>query len=138
MITTILTVALLLAQSGPGWVWSFYDSDSSVALAQEVPDTSRLGVVLECTRGSGVVRISHYGLSGGAEFVTFTAGEDTATAPRLAGDVFGAPLRTDHPVFQALLAQGRVRLSSGDQSGEIAIPAAARPALVRFARACSG
>ncbi|QLQ12076.1 MAG: hypothetical protein HZY74_00570 [Brevundimonas sp.] len=58
----LITAALLLLPQqgvGPTWTWTLYESDG-LTLAQEVPDTDRLSVTLECDPGSHVATLTLY------------------------------------------------------------------------------
>ena len=131
MIILLLGVVLSLAAAQPAeaarWVWSLYDSEDSVALALEVPDTDRLRAVLECEPRSGVARVTVYGPA---------AGEASAASERVEADGLAATLRLDHPVFRAFAAGGRLTVSAGDSRAEVVVPAADRPKLNRFGALC--
>lgn len=140
MIILLLGVVLSLAAAQPAeaarWVWSLYDSEDSVALALEVPDTDRLRAVLECEPRSGVARVTVYGPAERPEYVTLAAGEASAASERVEADGLAATLRLDHPVFRAFAAGGRLTVSAGDSRAEVVVPAADRPKLNRFGALC--
>lgn len=142
MIVLALGVLLSLAAAQPAeaarWVWSLYDGPDSVALALEVPDTDRLRAVLECEPRSGVARVTVYGPIVRPEYVTFTAGDATATSERVEADGLAAGLRLDHPVFRAFAVGGRLQVRAGDSRTSVVVPRADRPKLTRFASLCGG
>lgn len=132
-----LTAALMmtaLAQSGEGWVWTYYDNDGSAVLAREVPDTERLSAVLECTPGSGVARVTVYGPQGRPDFVNVSAGEVSADAERVESDGLAVRLRMDHPVMQAFGRGAALSVSAGEETASA--PAPGGEAFGRFRTAC--
>jgi len=137
MLTLILTAALAFAQ--PDWTWSLYEADGSVVLANEIPDTPQLRATLECQPGSGVTKIALYG-PGAPGMATLTAGGATAAtaAERAQGDRLEMALRTDHPVFQALAAEGQLGVRIGDQTRTVELTAQGLSLLRRFAQRCGG
>ena len=134
-------LALLSLQTAPGgWVWTLYEDGGAVTLANEVPDTPQLRATLECQPGSGVVKVSAYGVGPGAEFATLTSGSASATgevqpsrgpAPRIA-----VMTQASHPVFAAFSASGALSVRSGDRTAALAVPGGDLPKLARFAELC--
>lgn len=132
-----LTAALVLtalAQSGEGWVWTYYDNDGSAVLAREVPDTERLSAVLECAPNSGVARLTIYGPDGRPAFVNLSAGEVSADAERVEADGLAVRLRLDHPLMQAFGRGERLTVSVGEETATVPAPEA--EAFGRFRSAC--
>lgn len=136
--TALLLIAALLGAQ-PAWTWSLYDTDGSVVLANEIPDTPQLSATLECTPGSGVAQLALYGPGVGG-MATLTAGGATAAtqATRAQGDRVEMALRTDHPVFQALAAEGQLGVRIGDQTRSVELTSQGLPLLRRFAERCGG
>lgn len=137
MQTLILMAMLVLAR--PDWTWSIYDADTTVVLANEIPDTPQLRATLECEVGSGVAKLALYG-PGAAGMATLTAGGPTAAtaAERAQGDRLEMALRTDHPVFQAMAAEGVLSVRIGDQTRTVQMTGQGLPLLRQFAQRCGG
>lgn len=132
-----LTAALFLsalAQSGEGWVWTYYDNGGSAVLAREVPDTERLSAVLECVPNSGVARLTVYGPAGRPAFVNVSAGEVSADAERVEADGLAVRLRLDHPLMQAFGRGQVLTVTAGEETA--AVPAPQAEAFGRFRTAC--
>lgn len=127
------------APSEAAWTWTLY-SDTPVVLANEVPDTANLRTTLECDPGTSVARLTLYGGEDGAGMARVTAGEATAMAAAEAarGGGIRLALRTDHPVFAAFGAAGRLGIAVGEQRRTVEVPAAHLAKLRRFAELCSG
>jgi hypothetical protein len=136
---TVLLLAAALAMAQPAWTWALYDADGAIVLANEIPDTPQLRATLECQPGSGVAQVALYGPGAGG-MATLTAGEATAAteARRAQGDRLELALRTDHPVFQALAAEGRLGVRIGDQTRSVELTPQGLPLLRRFADRCGG
>lgn len=135
MLASLAALALtLVAQSGGGWVWTFYDNGGSAVLAREVPDTERLSLVLECRPGSGVARITGYGPQGRPGFVNVAAGDVAADAERVEADGLAVRLRMDHPVMQAFGRGEALTMSAGEETA--AFPAPEAEVFGRFRTAC--
>lgn len=132
-----LTAAFLLtalAQSGEGWVWTYYDNGGSAVLAREVPDTERLSAVLECAPDSGVARLTVYGPEGRPGFVNVSAGDISADAERVEADGLAVRLRLDHPLMQAFGRGQPLTITAGEETA--AVPAPGTEAFGRFRAAC--
>lgn len=136
----IAAVLALGPQAAPDpWIWALYDDAGSVVLANEIPDTPRLRATLECAPGSSVVHITVYEAAPAQGFATLTAGGASATSE--AGgraDRLETTLRTDHPVFAALAASGRLTISAGDQSRQIDIDRDHLVDVRRLGQRCAG
>lgn len=132
MITALAVLALFGAQDR--WTWTLYE-DAPVVLAREVPDTPRLSHTLECAPGSSVARLTFYEAAPNAGAVRASAGEVSAPA-EIGGDTL--TLRTDHPVFAAFAATGRLTISQGDRTAAVEIETPHLPKLRRFVELCSG
>lgn len=139
MIFLTAAVAALALQGG-GWTWTLYEGDGPVVLANEIPDTPRLNVTLECETGSGVARVAVYGSGMGPGFATVTAGAESATAEAEAGRdaKLTVALRTDHPVFSRFVADGAMALSVGALSRSVEVERSHLAKLRRFAELCGG
>lgn len=137
MIVLLVVMALIGAQDRPAWTWSLYEGDT-VVLAQEVPDTARLSVTFECLPGSSVARLTLYEGRGGVPGpARITAGE--AAAPvELGARPRALTLRTDHPVFAAFAARGRMTVTAGDAGTVIGVDMPHIDKLRRFVALCSG
>ena len=127
------------APSEAAWTWTLY-SDTPVVLANEVPDTANLRTTLECDPGSSVARLTLYGGEDGVGMARVTAGDAAAMAQAEAarGGGIKLALRTDHPVFAAFGAGGRLGVAVGDQRRTVEVPAVHLAKLRRFAELCSG
>lgn len=137
MILTIAILALAGMQDRLPWTWALYEGDT-VVLAQEVPDTPRLSATFECATGSSIARLTLYGGRGGIPGPARVAAGD-ATVPAQLGDQPRAlTLRTDHPVFAAFAAQGRLTVATGDAGTVIEVDASHIDKLRRFVALCSG
>lgn len=137
-----LAAAALVAQTAapvPAWTWTLYADTTPVVLANEVPDTANLRVTLECAPGSSVARVTVYGaaMSGMARAAAGDAVAMAEAEPARGGGTKLA-LRTDHPVFAAFAAGGRMTVLVGEQSRPIEVPAAHLAKLRRFSELCSG
>jgi len=137
MIVALAMIALIGVQDRPAWTWTLYEGDT-VVLAQEVPDTPRLSVTFECLPGSSVARLTFYEGRGGVPGpARVTAGE--AAAPvELEARPRALALRTDHPVFTAFAARGRMAVTTGDADTMIDVETTHIDKLRRFVALCSG
>ena len=136
-------LALQSASASPpetAWTWTLYADEAPVVLANEVPDTPRLRTVLECEPGASVAQMTLYGGQTPAGMAQVSAGEASGVAELAAGrpGALRLALRTDHPVFAAFAAEGRLTVSAGDQQRRIEVPAEHLAKLRRFAELCSG
>ena len=127
------------AAPAAAWTWTLYEGEGPLVLANEIPDTPRLRATLECDPGSGVTRVSLYETQAPAGFATARSGQATAAVEvsNTRGRLQTA-LRTDHPVFAAFAAGGRLELEFADSEHAVEIGRAALPRLRRFAELCSG
>lgn len=112
-----LSLASTAVSAQAGWTWTLYEGRTSLALANEIPDTDSLAAVLECTPGSGQARVS-----------IFPSGKRTSP-------VVGQYKTTD-AVFVAFVASGKLSLKTEAGSGEIAMDAPHLPKLARFSQLC--
>lgn len=124
----------------PGWTWTLYESDGPLVLANELPDTPRLRATFECEPGSGVARLSLYGVETRPGFATASAGQASAAVEVTAGREreLRTALRVDHPVFAAFLAGGRLNLVLPESVRTVEVERPALPRLQRFAALCAG
>lgn len=137
----LIAVALTfgLQAAAEPWTWTLYDDEGSVVLANEIPDTPRLRATLECAPGSGVIKVSLYGAAPGQGFATLTAGGASATSEAGGrGDHLQTTLRTDHPVFAALVASGRMSVAAGEQTRQIDVDREHLGDLRRLGQRCAG
>ena len=128
------------APSEAAWTWTLYGDDTPLVLANEVPDTANLRTTLECDPGTSIARLTLYGGEAGAGMARVTAGEAAAVAEAEAarGGGLKLALRTDHPVFAAFGASGRLAVAVGEQRRTVEVPTAHLAKLRRFAELCSG
>lgn len=128
------------APAEAAWTWTLYSDDQPVVLANEVPDTANLRTTLECEPGSSVARLTLYGGETGSGMARITAGDAAAVAEAQGarGGGLKVALRTDHPVFTAFGAGGRLAVAVGEQRRTVEVPAAHLAKLRRFAELCSG
>lgn len=135
----VLAPAVQDASAENSWTWTLYEDDP-IVLAHEVPDTANLRSTLQCDRGSNVASLTLYGGEGATGTARLSAGDASAmgAAEPARGGGLKLTLRTDHPVFAAFGATGRLGVAIGEQrrSVEIAQPHLAK--LRRFAELCSG
>ncbi len=142
MIASLAGLALLATQATPpatAWTWTLYADEARVALANEVPDTPNLRFTLECDPGQGVARATLYGDAAAGGMARVMAGEASAVTESTAerGGLKLA-LRTDHPVFAAFAADGRLSVAVGEQRSAVEVPRPHLAKLRRFAELCSG
>lgn len=142
MIASIAGLAFLAMQtttSDSGWTWTLYTDEARVALANEVPDTPNLRFTLECDPASGVARVAFYGGAAETGMARVTAGE-AAAVTESTGErgALKLTLRTDHPVFAAFAAEGRLTAAVGDHRRAIEVPRPHLAKLRRFTELCSG
>ena len=142
MIATFAGLALLAAQAAPpeaAWTWTLYADEARVALAHEVPDTANLRFTLECDPASGVARVTFYGGPAQAGMARVTAGDASAvTESTVERGTLKLALRTDHPVFAAFAADGRLAAAVGTQRRAVEVPRPHLAKLRRFTELCSG
>lgn len=147
MTTLIAALAVTWAMSATpapaqndAWTWTLYEGEGPLVLANEIPDTPRLRSTLECDPGSGVARLSIYDVQAPAGFATARSGQATGTVEVAngRGGRLQTALRTDHPVFAAFLAGGKLDLAWADGSRSVEVARIALPRLRRFAELCSG
>jgi hypothetical protein len=142
MIDLMFAAALAMQAPPPeaAWTWTLYAEAAPVVLANEVPDTASLRTTLECDPGSSIARVTVYGGSPLAGIARISAGQASAVTEAQAGRGGGVrlALRTDHPVFAAFGADGRLSLVVGEQRRLIEVPQVHLAKLRRFAELCSG
>ena len=142
MIDLMFAAALAMQAPPPeaAWTWTLYAEAAPVVLANEVPDTASLRTTLECDPGSSIARVTVYGGSPLAGIARISAGQASAVTEAEAGRGGGVrlALRTDHPVFAAFGADGRLSLVVGEQRRLIEVPQVHLAKLRRFAELCSG
>lgn len=140
MIAHILLAAALAAIQTPAWTWTLYEGSGPVVLANERPDTPDLQSTLECSPGTGLVRLSMYGSTLAPGFASVSSGDATATVEAGAGadEAVVAPLRTDHPVFARFTTTGALAVAVGERRQTIEVTASDLAKLRRFADLCSG
>lgn len=140
LIAAALALALQTTPAEAAWTWTLYADDAPVVLANEVPDTANLRATLECDPGSSVARVTLYGGAAGSGMARVTAGEAAAVTEAEAGRDGGYKLamRTDHPVFAAFAADGRLGVALGEDRRTVEVQRAFLPKLRRFAELCAG
>jgi len=142
MIASIAGLAFLAVQSAPpetAWTWTLYTDEARVALAHEVPDTPSLRFTLECDPASGVARVAFYGGAAETGMARVTAGEAVAVTESTAErGALKLALRTDHPVFAAFAADGRMTAAVGERQRTVEVPRPHLAKLRRFTELCSG
>lgn len=142
MIALIVALGLAAQASAaePAWTWTLYADTAPVVLAHEVPDTTRLRATLVCEPGSSVAGVTLYDFESPGGTARITAGEASAVGqaePGRDGELKVA-VRTDHPVFAAFSAEGRLSFAIGDQRRAVEVPRAHLAKLRRFAELCAG
>lgn len=142
MIASFAGLAFLAMQTTPpetAWTWTLYTDEARVALAHEVPDTANLRFTLECDPASGVARVAFYGAGAETGMARVTAGEASAVTESTAErDALKLTLRTDHPVFAAFAADGRMTATVGERRRAVEVPRPHLAKLRRFTELCSG
>lgn len=142
MIAMLAGLALVAMQTPPpesAWTWTLYADEARVALANEVPDTPHLRFTLECDPASGVAQAAFYGGPAETGMARVTAGEaSTVTESTAERGALKLALRTDHPVFAAFAAEGRLTAAVGARRRAIEVPRAHLAKLRRFTELCSG
>ena len=142
MIASLAGLALMAMQTTPpdsAWTWTLYTDEARVALANEVPDTPDLRFTLECDPASGVARVAFYGGAAETGMARVTAGEASAVTESTAErGALKLTLRTDHPVFAAFAAEGRMTAVVGEQRRAVEVPRPHLAKLRRFTELCSG
>lgn len=140
VIAAALALAGQNAPAEPAWTWTLYEDASPVVLANEIPDTPSLRATLECDPASGLVRLVLYGATDESGMARLSAGEASALAQAEAqrGGGLKVALPTDHPVFAAFAADGRISVAVGEQRRSLDVPRAHLAKLRRFAELCSG
>lgn len=137
IISSVAALAALSLQAGSPWTWTLYDNEADVVLAQEVPDTDRLGATLECGRGSGRVALTLYGQAASGMAV-LTAANASATAQAEAEPGGGTRLTTptDHPVFRAFVGGTELKIAVAGATLGLVVPAEHLPKLRRLSELC--
>ena len=122
------------------WTWTLYADEGPVVLANEIPDTPHLRAVLECEPGRSVAQLTVHGGEAAAGMARVSAGEASAVAEAGAGrgGALRLALRTDHPVFAAFAADGRLAVAVAGQRRTVEVSAEHLAKLRRFAELCSG
>ena len=142
MIAIFAGLAFLAAQATPpetAWTWTLYADEARVALANEVPDSPSLRFTLECDPASGVARAAFYGGPAEAGMARVTAGNASAVTESVGErGALKLTLRTDHPVFAAFAADGRLTAMVGEQGRTVEVPRPHLAKLRRFTELCSG
>ena len=142
MIVTLAGLAFAAMQAAPpeaAWTWTLYADEARVALANEVPDTPNLRFTLECDPASGVARVAFYGGAAQAGMARVTAGEASAVAEStVERGTLKLALRTDHPVFAAFAADGRMTVAVGERGRTVEVPRPHLAKLRRFTELCTG
>ena len=142
-IPAIALAASLLMQSAPAggaapaWVWTLYEGDGPLVFANEVPDTPQLKATFDCAPGSGVVRVSVYGDGLVQGIATLTSGDSTAMTEATVGtDKISVPVRTDHPLFTQMMANGALKIAVGDAEQSVEVQPPFQTAMRRFGDLC--
>ncbi len=142
MIATFAGLAFLALQTAPpdsAWTWTLYADEARVALANEVPDTVHLRFTLECDPASGIAHVAFYGGTSETGMARVTAGQASAgTESTAERGALKLALRTDHPVFAAFAADGRMAAAVGERSRTVEVPRSHLAKLRRFTELCSG
>jgi hypothetical protein len=142
MIASFAGLAFLAMQAAPpeaAWTWTLYADEARVALANEVPDTPNLRFTLECDPASGVAQVSFYGGAAEAGMARVTAGDASAVSEStVERGTLKLALHTDHPVFAAFAADGRLAVAVGERRRAVEVPRPHLAKLRRFTELCSG
>lgn len=139
----LIFAAAMAAQTPPPeavWTWTLYGDAAPVVLANELPDSPNLRATLECDPGSSIARLTIYGGAGLTGIARVSSGQTTAVAQAESARAGGVrlALRTDHPVFAAFGADGRLSVAVGEQRRAVEVPQVHLAKLRHFAELCSG
>ena len=140
IIPAIAFMAVVMQAGQPGgWTWTLYEGEGPLVFANEVPDTPQLKATFECAPGSGVARVSVYGGGMQGGFATLTSGDSSATTEAEAGaDRATVPVRTDHPLFNQVMATGVLKIAVGDVNQVVEVQPPFQASLRRFGELCAG
>lgn len=105
------------AQAGL-WTWTLYEDRVSLALANEIPDSTSLAAVLECVPGTGDAKVSVFPAQGRSR--TAVVGQ----------------FKTTDADFLAFVKTGRLSFRNEQGTGEIFMGPEHRAKLARFSRLC--
>jgi len=100
------------------WTWTLYEDRASLALANEIPDSTSLAAVLECVPGSGDAKVS----------VFPSEGRSRTPVVQL--------YKTSDAQFLEFVRTGRLSFSNEGGSGQIFMGPEHRDKLLRFSRLC--
>lgn len=100
------------------WTWTLYEDRASLALANEIPDSTSLAAVLECVPGTGDAKVSVF------------PGEGRSREPVV------ETFRTSDAAFAQFVRTGRLSFQNAGGKGEIFMGPEHRAKLVRFSRLC--
>lgn len=141
MSLAIAALATMLTQSAPagGWVWTLYEGDGPLVFANEVPDTPKLKATFDCMPGSGVVQVSVYGDGLTSGIATLTSGDSSAMTEATArSDKISVPVRTDHPLFTQMMANGVLKIAIGDAKQVVEVQPPFQTVMRQFGDLCGG
>lgn len=141
ILAAVIAAALTFAQGQrDGWTWTLYEDERDLVLAHEIPDTRNLRATLECKAGSGAATVRIYRFGRPGEFARLRAGQANAQSAAVADEdgSVGVGLRTDHPVFAAFAATGRLTVTSGERAGAVVVGRTDLAKLRRFGERCAG
>lgn len=112
----------VLGLAGPAvaglWTWTLYEDRTSLALANEIPDSTSLAAVLECVPGSGNAKVSIF------------PAEGRSRTPVV------SQFSTSDAQFVAFVQTGRLSIKTEAGSGQIFMGPDHRSKLARFSRLC--
>lgn len=100
------------------WTWTLYEDRASLALANEIPDSTSLAAVLECVPGSGAAKVSIF------------PSEGRSRTPVV------SEFKTSDAAFVAFVRSGRLSIKSETGQGQIFMGPDHRSKLARFSRLC--
>jgi hypothetical protein len=100
------------------WTWTLYEDRASLALANEIPDSTSLAAVLECVPGSGQAKVSIFPSQGRSRTPVVSQ------------------YRTSDTAFVEFVRTGRLSFRNEAGSGEIYMGPQHRAKLARFSRLC--
>jgi hypothetical protein len=120
----------------------FDDRGDSAALAFGAAKSDAVALMLECDKGSGVVRLSDAARGPEAALV-LASGSDRTSVPAAfedspAGPIVGGELPLTSPPLAAFRASGRITVGQGAQAYEVAAGPEERARLAAFFASCEG
>ncbi len=137
------TPAQTAEASTPGFGFFYAEEGGDVKLAYGEPNSDNVGLMLECAKGSRVVRVSGAAPAGPAPVLTLTSAGATTELKAVLDAGEGMPVLTASaplasPVLVAFRRSGRIEIAYGGSRYAVAAKPQEQAALDRFFTACDG